>query len=188
MASKSFLHTITELCWLAFSPVVVKKQGAEQQFLYSRGCPNAILQHTKAPERKYVFSSSIFCWKILIACLLLPTQVFPFIFASFICYRAFEHNHSKVCVEWKWFPYSTLFLKYLFHLSVFCWVILLLINVMHWFTALRLLFWGHSLWVCQHIDCCPSWSWNHSKSAWIPEAVHLHYCCVLLGAIGITKE
>ena len=73
-----------------------------------------------------------------------------FIFASFICCKDIEHNHSKVCVQWKWFPCRTLILNiFVLHFCASFFYFAFDQYVMYWFTVLRLFpLLRRLLWVC----------------------------------------
>lgn len=182
MASKCFLHTITELCWLAFSPVVVKKRRrtAAPVLKWLPKCYSSA--HQSSREKIHPFFQHILL-KDINSLSPLANPCFSFYFCQLHLLQSFWTQSLK---EWKWFPNSTLILNicptFLCFAVLFCFD---QYNVL--IDSTEAPFLRRLLWVCQHIDCCSNWSWNHSKPAWIPEATYLHYHCVLYGAIGINK-
>lgn len=112
---------------------------------------------------------------------------FSFYFCQLHLLQSFWAQSLKGLCRVEMVPLQQSYFKYLSHLSVLCYFAFDQCNALIHSTETPFL--RRLLWVCQHMDCCPSWSQNYSKPAWVPETVHLHITVFCLeGLVSLNNH
>lgn len=104
---------------------------------------------------------------------------FSFYFCQLHLLQSFWTQSLKGLYRVEMVPLQHSYFKYLFHLSALCCVILLFINVMYWFTALRLLSWGGFSGCVNTQIAVLAGAENHRKPAWIPGYSVIQCICMI---------